>query len=74
MGFDYASVKIDYHLPNIFREWMDYGMKKNIEILSFIKAFAEQCGIDPLDCLRRNIAKLADRQERDVIKGNGDNR
>lgn len=31
-------------------------------------------GIDPLDCLRRNIAKLADRQERGVIKGNGDER
>lgn len=43
-------------------------------ISRFTKTFAEQCGIDPLDCLRRNIAKLADRQERGVIKGNGDER
>lgn len=43
-------------------------------ISSFAKTFAKQCGIDPLDCLRRNIAKLADRQERGVIKGNGDER
>lgn len=73
-GFHCASVKIDYHLPNIYREWMYYGMKKNIEILSFIKTFAEECGIDPLDCLRRNIAKLAGRKERGTLGGNGDNR
>ena len=45
-----------------------------IMVMEFAKTFAEQCGIDPLDCLRRNIAKLADRQERGVIKGNGDER
>lgn len=51
------------------------GLRLNmLFVLSFAKTFAEQCGIDPLDCLRRNIAKLADRQERGVIKGNGDNR
>lgn len=44
------------------------------DYMSFAKTFAEECGIDPLDCLRRNIAKLADRQERGVIKGNGDER
>lgn len=43
-------------------------------IFSFAKTFAEECGIDPLDCLKRNVAKLADRQERGVIKGNGDER
>ena len=45
-----------------------------LSVLSFAKTFAEECGIDPLECLRRNIAKLADRQERGVIKGNGDER
>lgn len=44
------------------------------EILVFTKTFAKECGIDPLECLKRNIAKLADRQERGVIKGNGDER
>lgn len=45
-----------------------------ISVLSFARTFAEQCGIDPLDCLRRNIAKLAGRKARGVIKGNGDER
>ena len=33
-----------------------------LSALSFAKTFAEECGIDPLDCLKRNITKLADRQ------------
>lgn len=45
-----------------------------LSVLSFAKTFAEECGIDPIDCLKRNIAKLTDRQERGVIKGNGDER
>ena len=45
-----------------------------LSALSFAKTFAEECGIDPLDCLKCNIAKLADRQARGVIKGNGDER
>lgn len=44
------------------------------KFLAWARIFAEQCGIDPLECLKRNIAKLADRQERGVIKGNGDER
>ena len=43
-------------------------------ICSFTKTFAKQCGIDPLDCLRRNIAKLAGRKERGTLGGNGDER
>lgn len=42
--------------------------------MSFVKTLAGQCGIDPLECLRRNIAKLADRQERGTLGGNGDER
>lgn len=43
-------------------------------ISSFAKTFAKQCGIDPLDCLKRNIAKLAGRKERGTLTGNGDER
>lgn len=35
---------------------------------------ASEIGIDPLDCLKRNIAKLAGRQERGTLAGNGDER
>lgn len=42
--------------------------------LMFAKTFAEECGIDPLDCLKRNIAKLAGRKERGTLGGNGDER
>lgn len=45
-----------------------------LSALSFSKTFAEECGIDPLDCLKRNIAKLAGRQERGTLAGNGDER
>lgn len=45
-----------------------------LSVLSFAKTFAEECGIDPLDCLRRNIAKLAGRKERGTLGGNGDER
>lgn len=44
------------------------------KFLAWARIFAEQCGIDPLDCLRRNIAKLAGRQERGTLAGNGDER
>lgn len=43
-------------------------------IFSFAKTFAQECGIDPLECLRRNIAKLAGRKERGTLGGNGDER
>lgn len=45
-----------------------------IMVMEFAKTFSEQCGIDPLDCLRRNIAKLAGRKERGTLTGNGDER
>ena len=38
------------------------------------RKICKRCGIDPLDCLKRNIAKLAGRQERGTLAGNGDER
>lgn len=70
-----AQKVITFPMPNFFKsdDWIiEYG--EALGYLNFAKTFAEQCGIDPLDCLRRNIAKLADRQERGTIGGNGDER
>lgn len=61
--------------PVSFIDWEWTLVEKDVwRHLIFAKNFAEQCGIDPLDCLRRNIAKLAGRKERGTIGGNGDNR
>lgn len=70
---DFVRVKI--FLPDTFNSnKLGLDVFAAFEIFIFTKTFAEECGIDPIDCLRRNIAKLADRQARGVIKGNGDER
>ena len=72
---EYDSIKLHYYLPKIFMKGNVEMSEKNIQcIISFIKTFAKQCRISPLECLKRNIAKLADRKTRGVIKGNGDER
>ena len=63
-------IGIGFYTPNNFNP-IKIDMVYISGIIDFAKTFAKECGIDPLDCLRRNIAKLADRQERGVIKGNG---
>lgn len=39
-----------------------------------VKAFCKKLNIKPSDCMRANIRKLTNRYNRNVIKGNGDNR
>lgn len=61
--------------PKEFNYWnCEISTSSILCVLRFTRTFAKECGINPHDCLRRNIAKLADRQERGVIKGNGDER
>lgn len=50
-----------------------YALKAS-RAMGFAKNFAKCVGIDPLDCLKRNIAKLAGRKERGTLGGNGDER
>lgn len=69
------SIGIKYFLPKTIMRGNVFLSEEHIKcVIWFAKNFAKQCSIDPLECLRRNIAKLADRQERGVIKGNGDER
>ena len=42
--------------------------------LSFVKSQCAEHMLKPLDCMKRNIAKLSSRKARGVIKGNGDKR
>lgn len=71
-SYNLDFLPIEIKTPNRF---FQSGLRLNmLFVLSFAKTFAAECGIDPLECLKRNIAKLADRQERGVIKGNGDER
>lgn len=72
---DISFVEIMFTAPVYFEDWKWSLDEREVwRYLIFAKTFAKQCGIDPLECLKRNIAKLADRQERGVIKGNGDDR
>lgn len=44
------------------------------DVLWYIAVFANQLGVDLETIAKENISKLADRKQRDVIKGSGDNR
>lgn len=64
-----------FPIPSSTTDWEWRIEKERIcKHLMFAKTFAKECGIDPLKCLRRNIAKLAGRKERGTIGGNGDDR
>ena len=67
------SIGLGFYTPNNF-----YPIKSCMVDISgviyFAKTVAEPCGRDPLDCLKRNIAKLAGRKERGTLTGNGDER
>lgn len=76
-GFDDSKhyLEVMFPTPNFFADWDWVLEEKEVwNYLAYAKSFAKQCDIDPLECLRRNIAKLADRKARGVIKGNGDER
>lgn len=68
-------IEIMFPIPSasIYWEWR-FDEERIGKYLIFAKTFAEECGIDPLECLRRNIAKLAGRKERGTLGGNGDER
>ena len=72
---DYDAIELWIYAPKKFANFkMIYCYDDLWHIFNFAKAFAEECGIDPLECLKRNIAKLAGRKERGTLGGNGDDR
>lgn len=72
---DKPYLEVMFLTPNFFADGNWSLEKKEVwKHLAYAKTFAEECGIDPLDCLKRNIAKLAGRKERGTLGGNGDER
>ncbi len=50
-------------------------LKKELnDVLWYVAVIAHELGIPLEEVVARNIKKLADRKQRDVIKGQGDNR
>jgi NTP pyrophosphatase (non-canonical NTP hydrolase) len=51
------------------------GLAKELgDVMWYIAAFADSFGLQLDDIARGNLAKLADRAERNILKGEGDNR
>ena len=44
------------------------------DVVWYIAVFAQSLGVNLEDVMRLNVQKLQDRQQRDVLKGVGDNR
>ena len=44
------------------------------DVLWYVAAICDELGLEMSDVARRNVEKLADRQERGVIQGEGDER
>ena len=54
-------------------QWSDFK-KEFADVIWYIAVLAESLGLSLEEIMEQNIAKLADRKKRDVIKGAGDNR
>jgi len=54
-------------------QWSDFK-KEFADIIWYIAVLADSLGLNLDEIMEQNIAKLADRKKRDVIKGAGDNR
>lgn len=61
----------------IYKSQMKDIKDPDLDIRYMIDVLKEHCKewkVSPLTCMKRNIAKLSSRAERNVIKGNGDDR
>ena len=54
-------------------QWSDFK-KEFADVIWYIAVLAESLGLSLEEIMEQNITKLADRKQRDVIKGAGDNR
>jgi NTP pyrophosphatase (non-canonical NTP hydrolase) len=55
------------------QEFADFK-KEFADVIWYIAVLAESLGLSLDEMMQANVAKLADRKKRDVIKGAGDNR
>ncbi|HET7320184.1 MAG TPA: nucleoside triphosphate pyrophosphohydrolase family protein [Candidatus Saccharimonadales bacterium] len=54
-------------------EFADFK-KEFADVIWYIAVLAESLGLSLDEIMEQNVAKLADRKKRDVIRGSGDNR
>lgn len=66
---------IAWWIKDYAQEKLKEDLKKEIgDVLWFVAGLAEELGCTLEDIAEMNLAKLASRQQRGVIDGNGDNR
>lgn len=54
-------------------QWRDFK-KELADVIWYIAVLADSLGVSLDELMQQNVAKLADRKKRNVIKGAGDNR
>ncbi len=65
---------VAYHEGKLTEQDLKELGKELGDVIWYIAVFADSLGLSFDDIARQNLAKLADRKKRDVIKGAGDNR
>lgn len=63
-----------YHKGAVNEEDKAELAKEIGDTLWYLATFAESIGLSLDDIAQQNLAKLADRKQRDVVRGTGDNR
>ena len=65
---------IAYREGKFNKQEFDDFKKEFADVIWYIAVLADSLGLSLDEIMQQNIAKLADRKKRDVIKGQGDNR
>lgn len=65
---------VAYRQGEFTQEQFDDFKKELADVIWYIAVLAESLGLNLDEIMQQNVAKLADRKKRGVIKGQGDNR
>jgi NTP pyrophosphatase (non-canonical NTP hydrolase) len=65
---------VAYREGKFSKEEFDDFKKELADVIWYIAVLADSLGLNLDELMQQNVAKLADRKKRNVIKGSGDNR